>query len=257
MKGDHDLYYYFPDPGLVTFANAERQKVYLRQLNHVLDSLIYRASSVHSDALPVHPQKWRNLLGLTYKRDTSSTSNPGFKEAEDLLGSCMRAQGVAVNLMSPPLPDDVPFDRRRGQELVWHLSELNFRAELLALDGRQTHAPPSGDDEDIATVTANFRMAREQAVLKVFPEQSVTFADATVANTGLSSHDWKTRATRLQALRDVMQKWDAPLPVNCLGCLAGTECDEVGYRIERMLAAHYAQTFYDSFGRAAVLPRGL
>ncbi|KAK0472744.1 hypothetical protein IW261DRAFT_1570581 [Armillaria novae-zelandiae] len=135
IKGDRDSYYCFPDPGLITFANVERQKIYLWQLDHVLDSLVYHVSLVYSDALPVHAQKWCNLLGLMYKRDTSSTSNPGFQEVEELLGSCMGAKGVAVNFIPLPPQNDVPFDCWQGQELVWSLSELNFHAELLALDG--------------------------------------------------------------------------------------------------------------------------
>ncbi|KAG7443498.1 uncharacterized protein BT62DRAFT_1009311 [Guyanagaster necrorhizus] len=227
VKGDYDSYYYFPDPGLITFANAERQKIYLRQLNHVLDSLIYRASSVNSDALPVHPQKWRNLL-----------------EAEDLLSSCLRARTVAINLIPPTPQNDEPFDCRRGRELVWHLSELNFRGQLLVLDRRHAQAPLLKGDEDITAMTTSFRMEREQAVLRVFPEQSLTFIDVTVVSEGLSSHDWEVRSIHLEALQDVMQKWNVPLPGSCFGLLVGTEWNEVGCK--KILAAHYAQTFYAS-----------
>ncbi|KAK0188739.1 hypothetical protein F5146DRAFT_1140286 [Armillaria mellea] len=141
--------YMFPDPLIITNANMVQQKAYLQQLDHCFEALKYRATSIDSEALPLHPQQWRNLLALALKcadgpsssRSKNSSSVKGFEAVEAMLGSWMHNQGVLVQLVLPPSSDDQPFDVHHGRRLIWELCELNFCYELLALDNCVAQEP--------------------------------------------------------------------------------------------------------------------
>ncbi len=263
VPGKYDNCYYFPDPGLITYANPDRQQTYFSQLDHCFDALQFRASNAALNALPLLPQQWRDVLALSLKRSQSgkaiaSNSAKRFSTAEETLGLCMATQGVEVQLVPPTRgPLDGPFDSQRGKAMVWQLCELNFRFELLALDARLTSAPPPKPGEDSEDLHSNFRLNRQECIMRVFPESSLSLAEPALANLGLSAADWTTRYERLQALREVMARWCVNIPDDATGVLGMHTSEEMGLRIEKALAGHYAQTFYDYFGRPPILPRSL
>lgn len=258
--GQYDGYYFFPDPGLISYANVERQQIYLRQLNHSIDVLEYRASSASSNSLPLSPQTWRDLLALAIKhRDAASSStqsSQAFIDAGNLLGSFMRSQGVELHLSPPPSATDAVFDPLQGKKLLWRLAELNFRFELLSLDARLTHPPLPAVNEDPDDVLTNFRLQRQELIVHIFPGGSLVPVLTNLWDLGLAAPLWEDRCYRLQQLRAVMEGWNVPLPGEARGDLRMAE-QEQGLKTEKALTHHYAQTFYDHFGRPAILPRRL
>lgn len=263
MPDEHDNHYFFPDPGLVTFSNTTRQNSYLQQLDHCFDLLIYLSTS--SDSAPLHPQQWRNLLALPLKRaghvqqpaEQSTQCSRNFAAMEEMLGSCMQAQGVTMELLAPPADSEEPFDHRRGQELVWQLCELNFRFELLALDIHITRPPPPIEGQTIDSVAADFRLQRQELISTVFPGSALTSVSPSTVGEGLASADWGDRYQRLRILREVMQAWDVPVPIAVKGFMGPTAETEGALHVERAIAMHYGQTFYDIFGCPPILPHRL
>ncbi|KAK0492544.1 hypothetical protein EDD18DRAFT_1079621 [Armillaria luteobubalina] len=254
--------YMFPEPRLITNANTIRQKSSLRQLDHSFDALKFRATATASDATPLRTQQWRDLLALALKRADGPSSSKSkdtpsikaFQEAEEMLGSCMRNQGIEVQLVPPISSGDEPFDLYRGRQLVWELSELNFRYELLALDSRVAVGPslPSEDVTAAAAALSDFNSDRQHAVLKVFPDGTLITSSET--SNGDFSGDWAQRRGYIIDLREVMRGWSVPLPLACKGSMGAMET-EGALRVEKAVAAHYAQTFYDFFGRPPIIPR--
>ncbi len=261
--------YMFPGPALITNVNPIRQKAYLQQLDHCLDALKFRATAIGSDAVPLRPQQWRDVLALSLKRadgnassskSTPSPSIKAFEAAEKMLGLCMQGQGVQVQLVpSSSSPDEQPFNLLRGRQLIWELWELNFRYELLALDRRvlcAAEVPMVPMEVTTATGAINDSNSdRQNAILAVFSGNSLI----PLVEGGLLDNDgfggkWEKRQERLHNLRDLMRSWSVPLPVKCKGLMGPTET-EGGLAMEKALAMHYAQTFFDFFGRPPVLPR--
>ncbi|PBK68260.1 hypothetical protein ARMSODRAFT_1019840 [Armillaria solidipes] len=204
--------YMFPNPIIITNANAMRQKAYLRQLDHSFDALKYRATAMASEASPLRPQQWRDLLALNLKRadgpssskSKNSPSVKGFEAVEAMLGSWMHAQGVQVQLVPPPSSDDQPFDVRRGQQLVWELCELNFRYELLALDNRVAQEPATPLAVSATTSAINdFTSDRQNAVLAIFPGGSLIPSAGEGLDDGFGG-EWTRRRERLRNLRELM-----------------------------------------------------
>ncbi|PBK61187.1 hypothetical protein ARMSODRAFT_981734 [Armillaria solidipes] len=174
VSDEHDNHYFFPDPGLVTFSNTIRQNSYLRQLDHCFD--------------------------LLQPTEQSTQCSRNFAAMEEMLGSCMQAQGVTMELLAPPADIEEPFDYRRGQELVWRLCELNFRFELLALDTRITRPPPPTEGQTIDSVAADFRLQRQELILTLFPGGALTSVSPSTVGEGLASADWGNRYQRLRIL---------------------------------------------------------
>ncbi|PBK62006.1 hypothetical protein ARMSODRAFT_1062043 [Armillaria solidipes] len=253
--------YMFPNPIIITNANAVRQKAYLRQLDHSFDALKYHATAMASEASPLCPQQWRDLLALNLKcadgpsssKSKNSPSVKGFKAVEAMLGSWMHAQGVQVQLVPPPSSDDQPFDVHHGQQLVWELCELNFCYELLALDNRVAQEPATPLAVSATTSAINdFTSDRQNAVLAIFPGGSLIPSAGEGLDDGFGG-EWTRRRERLRNLRELMRGWVVPLPLACHGLLGMMESEGTA-KVEKALAAHYVQTFFDFFGRPPVVP---
>ncbi|KAK0460354.1 hypothetical protein IW261DRAFT_1577666 [Armillaria novae-zelandiae] len=267
LSDPHDNHYFFPDPSMLTFANVVHQKAYFQQLDHCFDILVYRSTT--SDFLPLHPQNWRDLLVLPLKHhpnipepssataESSTQCRKRFDAAKEMLGSCMHARGVTIDLIVPPADSEEskePFNPRRGQELVWQLCELNFRFELLVLDTCVASCPPPTDGQNPEDAVANFRMERQNLISGIFPEDSLSSISVTRVNDGLGSTDWSCQYQRLRVLREVMKGWNTPIPFEVKGFMGPTTESDSTLSVEKAIAKHYAQTFYDTFGRAPILP---
>ncbi|KAK0440486.1 uncharacterized protein EV420DRAFT_1485948 [Desarmillaria tabescens] len=182
ISDPHDNHYFFPDPGMLTFANAVCQKAYFQQLDHCFDILVYRSTT--SDFLPLHPQKWHDLLALPLKyhaddiceqsstaAESSTQCRKRFDAAKEMLGSCMHAHSVIIDLITPPANSEEPFNPRHGQELVWQLY-----------------------DQDPDDAVTNFRMEHQNLILEIFPEDllssvSLTRIGVTDMNTWMEYSD--------------------------------------------------------------------
>jgi hypothetical protein len=132
------------------------------------------------------------------------------------------------------------------REILWELYELNFRAELLALDARAC-SPTDAQDSAV----------RQELVCACFPSSSSALTvEFLRSNEGLAADDWYDRLPYVLALCRVMSSWVASKPAafsiaekGALGTI--TEADF--HRLEQAVASFYTQNFFDWFGRAAVV----
>ncbi|KAK0463042.1 uncharacterized protein EV420DRAFT_1639133 [Desarmillaria tabescens] len=244
---DYNKGYAFPDLALLVFASVTRQSTYFRQWEHCRDGLIYRISSSTSNATPVHSQVWRELLTMPFKKESTKTTKAHDIMLE-MMGTALQVSGTETILRVPLATQDQPFDIERGCYLVWELCELNFRLELLGLDAYLTRSAHTSTQDD-----ADFRLQRQNTILKLFPEESIVPSTGS-CGCSLASSVWQDRCAVLKAFRNIMQQWDVPLAVEAKGLL-GPSGRKVSLKVEKALAAHYAQTFFDCFGRPPVLPR--
>ncbi|THV01601.1 hypothetical protein K435DRAFT_793211 [Dendrothele bispora CBS 962.96] len=225
--------YYFPPPNLFINANADRQSLYFAQFRHLRDALIFRVESPFSDRVALRPQEWRDILALAISSKecspvAGSRSKVAFQVAKDLLGKCFELQGVALDLIPS---STLSLAHAQRQQILWEVCELNFRT-----------------DED-----QRLELDHVTALANIFPEQSLTNVAVAQVPVGLASPEWSVRAGCLERLRQVMGSWIVPLP----DLLQRAAPNDVNEEWEKGLVEHYAQLFFDVFGRPAVFPRSL
>jgi hypothetical protein len=180
---------------------------------------------------------------------------------QELLGNCLDEAGVALDMSSNP---SVVFWReaqlsvgtlpnlRVTQEILWELYELNFRFELVALDRRAWLAPV----EELAAQESS----RQLMLMACFPSESLLVADVSSANQGLASPTLEGRAQYLLAMKQLMKGWGGNVPevVHCppKNPANGYSLQELA-ELEQAIAIFYTQSFFNHFGRAAILPHAL
>ncbi|SJL16574.1 uncharacterized protein ARMOST_20100 [Armillaria ostoyae] len=116
-KKDYNKGYAFPDPGLLVHTSATRQSTYFCQWEHYRDSLIYRISSSASNATPLHPQVWRELLAMPFKKQNVKLTKAHSIMLE-IMGTALQTPGTKTTLRVPAADVDQPFDVERGQYLI-------------------------------------------------------------------------------------------------------------------------------------------
>jgi hypothetical protein len=244
----HDGKYLFPDASLFATANESRRAKFFATWRAIRPACIFRVSSAESIATPVSNQHWRDFLfdGLLSSSHAAKLVNRR-EEVKALFANAL--EELQLNL-GPSLSDHFPsVPVADAQRILWELTELNFRFELLALDKRASSSPRSEDD-------------RQAMVLKCFNGFSLLVANPANANTGLQSQEWREKLPFLLALRALIQDWDwdgvKPTPL-LLPDLPSydmyTEKDV--QQLEDSIAQFYTQTFFCFFGRAATVPMRL
>jgi hypothetical protein len=145
--------------------------------------------------------------------------------------------------------NDIGFDAledRHFEEVLWELTELNFRFELAALDCRMSGSTVSD---------------RHHLVVKCFPDavetRSLLIIKLECADQGLGSLNWQQRSRYLQALRRLMMGWTAcTLPDIIMEDKIVWKASELD-TLEEAITKLYTQEFYDRFRRAPIVPRRL
>jgi hypothetical protein len=99
-------------------------------------------------------------------------------------------------------------------------------------------------------------------VLACFPhggDATILVTDVSLATRGLAAEDWRERAPYIIAMRTVLQSWMG-FP-HVAATLIEKEIDAFEEQeimmMETTLTRFYTQTFFNFFGRAAILPRRL
>ncbi|KIM34888.1 hypothetical protein M413DRAFT_32942 [Hebeloma cylindrosporum] len=261
-----DAGYAFPDPGLfVAVTTEEKQTMYFANWLKYREALIYRLA-FPSSATTVPNKLWRPLLNLPLNHnpvapprlsDKTSLSQKKNDIVYTLLETCFAAdddltfnpaqmldifwQGQPVLSTSVP-PVDV------AQEILWELYELNFRFEFLALD-RRAHIPVGQVDGT----------SREQLVLACFPgRRSLAVAPINSAREGFGAADWRDRRSSIVAMRMVMKTWRGFTGDQCHLTKGVEELSYTEFCDVKWAVAHfYTQSFFDHFGRAAIVPHTL
>ncbi|KAK0461479.1 hypothetical protein IW261DRAFT_1428575 [Armillaria novae-zelandiae] len=191
--------YVFPDPALLVYTSATQQSLFFHQWEHCRDALIYHVTSSSSNAKPLWPQLWHELLAMAFK-----SGNAQGTKVHDLmaqaLGSALEAPGSGTTILQAPAPvSDQPIDIERGKYLVWELCELNFRQELLSLDMHLTHPDSSAKEEDII----NFRLKHQEQIIGLFSDGSLVPSMPTSTNR-LALPSWSGRFEALKSFRDMI-----------------------------------------------------
>ena len=128
-----------------------------------------------------------------------------------------------------------------AQALLWCLSELNFRFELLAL---HKHARPAG----YSAVDVN------QAIHDALDVSSLQVVDMDSARNSLHSTDWCSCLPPLLWLAHLMRVWSGNKPLLLLEDKPLVDYTEHDAGVlEDAVAWFYADTFFIYFGCAAVI----
>jgi hypothetical protein len=242
-----DRKYLFPEPGIFATANKVCCATYFATWMAIEPVCIYRLYMPWSSVTPLSNQEWRDVLIGDIKSKTPNAKSAQAREnARRLLGSVLEELDIEIN-QAPSLTTMPSLPDKEAQKILWKLTELNFRFELLALDRR---AHPSNRDED----------ARQDLILECFGVSTLLVADVQQANSGLGSGDWRQRLPCLLILRRLMREWEGLKPTPLLlpdhtSFTSYLEADAL--QLEDAIAKFYTDSFFQFFGRAPVIPARL
>lgn len=241
-RSPNDRKYVFPEPGLFLGANEVRRAKYFLTWQAIEPACVHRLLS--STASPLSNQEWRDILiGSLEFKSSDSASAKAQEHARRLLGSVI--DDLHLNPTDPATPPPPPINDPEAQAMLWRLTELNFRFELLALHKR---AGPAGRDE----------VDCEQAVRDALKVTSLQSVDMGISVEGFRSKDWQSRLPDLLRLAALMKVWsgDKPLPLLQDKPLVEYTERDTGV-LEDAVARFYTDSFFIFFGRAAVIPTRL
>jgi hypothetical protein len=126
--------------------------------------------------------------------------------------------------------------------MIWRLSELNFRFELLALNKR---AGPAGRNE----------FECDQAVRNALHLNSLQAVDMATSKQGFRCSHWRARLPYLLNIATLMRDWSGDKPLPLLQNIPFGEYNELNTGVlEDAVARFYTDSFFIFFGRAAVIP---
>ena len=241
-RSANDRKYVFPEPGIFLGANPGRRAKYLLTWQAIEPACIHRLLS--STAPPLSNQEWRDILvGSLEFRSSESACAKARDHACRLLGSAI--DDLHLNVADPATPPPPPINDREAQAMLWRLSELNFRFELLTLHKR---AGPEGRNA----------VECDQAVRDALQLTSLQAVDMGTSIEGIHSVDWQSRLPSLLRLATLMRVWSGDKPLPLLQDKPLVEYTELDARVlEDAVARFYTDTFFIFFGRAAVIPTRL
>ena len=170
----------------------------------------------------------------------------------DILEGCLHGDGVDINVDSRAkvfkfcnmaVLLDPPLDQSVVQPILWELYELNFWFELPALDA-------------YLTCSQNKTLQSCQKVIKnCFPGHSLLIPDINYSLDGLTATNWKHHIQYLLEFWNVLKTWAGCPEVlkNIILKNEGNYAEEEILTLECQLAQFYTQSFFNRFGRAAVI----
>ncbi|KAK6980662.1 hypothetical protein R3P38DRAFT_3235271 [Favolaschia claudopus] len=239
-----DSRYLFPEPALLASAeDSMARQVALHHYTIIEPVLLYRLGISDDPHTPLSSQQWRDVLfGKVWPQDAKgSKSAQRANFIDEILGPAMRACGLS-QLHDFPVKREslVPFALSRAKEIIWKVAELEFRFEFVSLDRRAS------------------TLSRPQECAKCFPGGFLMGVPLTAGKEGLAAATPEERYPFVCAMARLMRDWLPRPPSIIFHADPRRELTTQEQRdLERAVAAHYCQTFYESFGRAAVIPMRL
>ncbi|KAF7330154.1 hypothetical protein MSAN_02465400 [Mycena sanguinolenta] len=238
--------YVLPEPALLASPEDElRRRTYYHHYRLMRDALMFRLADPTVPPVLLSTQEWRDVLqGKVIAQGKAGTrAQQRSATVEDLLRPAFEACGIdaLTEFLVPPnvVP---PIHLHSAKELLWELAEMNFRYEFLALDARA-----SGLD-------------RPDECRRCFAGNGMIGLDFRESQRGLAAAAVMDRLPYLLCAAGLMRDWSVP-------CERPQEIDSATKRIEwdarevrlleRQVATFYTQSFYEVFGRAAVIPMRL
>ena len=245
----HNGKYLFPNASLFATANVSRCAKFFATWQAIRPACIFRIFSVESSAIPVSNQQWRDFLfdGLVSACHAEKVVRQ--REVVKALFANILEE-LQLNL-DPPMNNNTPhfptIPESEAQKVLWELTELNFRLELLAPDKHASSAHCNEGDH-------------QAMILKCFTGPSLLVVDFEKANAGLQSGQWSERLPFLLALRALLRDWDGlkPTPLLLPDLPSYDEYTENDVQqLEDSIACFYTQSFFSYFGCAATVPMRL
>ena len=245
----------------VRAQSIERREAYFLTWLKYRSAFIYRVSSKDFAATPMPTAIWRDVLtyessysrmGEKSHQKSHTKSSQLHAHAHDFLQNCIETEEVTLIGLEKGVPKwkgsvVETLSDAECEEILWELSELNFRFELLALDSR-------------ATATTNSTMPDRQALISAcFPgcnSSSLLVADLGTANHGLADINSEERALYLHALKKLMMEWRGEVPSIIKAEKFKWKEKEMD-DLESAITKFYVQSFYNHFRRAPIVPRRL
>ena len=204
--------------------------------------------------------QWLGLFGMTFSCTKHSQqkltdnmkkmkSNKLWALMVDFLQNCLQVEDVTLMGLEK---GKVVWNGRvcemltdaECEEILWELSELNFRFEILALD---------------SWVTTNTDADQWELISACFPGCtlcSLLVADLGMVNHGLADGNWENRATFLHALKRIMMGWRGNVPP-IIQVQKFKWIRQDMQELENAITSFYVQSFYNYFQRLPIVPHGL
>ncbi|KAF7792779.1 hypothetical protein EIP86_003877 [Pleurotus ostreatoroseus] len=250
--------YYVPDPAAIASANEDRFARYMGNWVRARASWLYVLSHFvlppisQTDLRALKSQEWRDYMnGVMEDNAQKNTHAAGRTRAvHELLAKAFgsdHAIDPTVELTwygSPWSPNSL----QQTREILWEISEIGFRFELLALDRHLVSSDGSEQPEML-------EISRRQLIQTICAGRPEFLSHLPTANEGLASPNICGRARSLEALRTLVSRWPS-VPVHIATSKPLTEVDATTLaKMEVSLCRFYAQTFWQEAGRAATIPR--
>ncbi|KAJ6535037.1 hypothetical protein B0H19DRAFT_1271696 [Mycena capillaripes] len=215
-----DTYYILPEPALLAAPEAagKRQQLLLSS------------------------QEWREILDgkVTSQGRSPSKTTQRVSKIDTLLSPALQACGLSGYRDFPADVNHIPpITIHRAREIIWQIAEINFRFEFLALDRRA-----SGRN-------------RSEECRQCFPGGRLIGIPIAMSKQGFAALASVDRHPYTLRLATLMCDWDGtPDLIREAPTKAEWSSNEMRW-LEMEVAAFYTQTFYNLFGRAAVIPMRL
>ncbi|KAF7984849.1 hypothetical protein HWV62_10805 [Athelia sp. TMB] len=257
----HYTGYRFPDPGMLIFSSARRERNIFNWLL-VRDATIRRL--MHDVVSPLGVPKgfsnelWRMLLGVEFTdRDKIGACSRAFSP-ENLPSSRSSSHSerrqAAITVFGQP-PDGHNFSQVqwRGhlvdwdtffkhdallvQEIMWDIHQYSFQYDLISLDHYLCGDRWAGN-----------RHARHAIIGSVFGKEDCFFVDAqSTRNTGIASEDDLERHKAYESLQQLMISWPEYQQVELAEPHSASG--------EKIIATRFCSAFVRAFGRPPILPK--
>ncbi|KAF7795823.1 hypothetical protein EIP86_006990 [Pleurotus ostreatoroseus] len=251
----HTWLYFVPDAVTLASANDDRFARYLDNWIRTREPWIHALSRhIIPPVAPNKPralktQEWRDYL-FDATEDTVSKASQRTTAASQLITAVLQLVDV-IDPTPEPMWFGVHWDSRclqQTREVLWELSEIGFRHELLAMD-RNLSSHTSAEQAQL------LEASRRQLVQRVCANRPDSLDHLPKQNEGLASPNILDRAESLEALRLLLARWPSA-PSHIITSKPLTEVDKTTLeKAETSLCKFYVQTFWDRAGRAATIPR--
>ena len=248
--------YTFPDPGL--FIHLAIAAKYIESWLRFRDAWFMRVAEEPSLALS--NQSWCTFLATDNTVPGKGETKAAHRRQEVmdmLLPSTDMYPGVGnrssltgpIVWQSREYPPGLLPPENVVREILWELYEVNFIHELQSLDRRAC--------QSLDLLNASQLFDRQAEILQCFPTSSFRHVSIPSKNCGLADDDFDKHFRFVTGLAFIMKSW-RDKPAILAGDLFDLQLDPNSAKeLEKVLAKHYCQQFFNYFGHAAQVPHCL
>lgn len=257
--------YFVPDPALFV-GTKNRSTFFATWLQHA-DGFKYYFIGSHVQTRLFSAKDWRNILGAASSKTVIENSKRAKLRTElsELLRPCFgNDSGLSLKSEYTPGPTilwrgqtypsaDVP-PPQVCREILWELSQINFRMEFLYLDRKLN--PSSWSNSGVPETHGYELNERQLQHENIWPDFMLRPSVSNAAS-GLAAPDARLRCSYLAWMQLIMNDWpgapgagiDRPVPS------PDSRCDFEAF--EKKLIRFYIDSFLKTFFRAPQVPHYL